>query len=253
MTKSVLTLCACAFAAYALADIAHETIGHGGMCAMLGGQIAYVSTTFDDCSIRSRIIDGAGPAAGIVAAMLLWLWLRVLPPAGRATRAFLCLGFAFAAFWNFGYLIKSGLTDQGDWAFVIAGLKPLLLWHAAIAVAGVLSYWISIRLLAALLAQHLASAEPDAQKPLAFTLAAYIAAAVLASIAALFDPRGVGTILSDALPSSLGAIGLPLAGWFLQRSNPDLRLTASASPAWIVTGAAAAIAFVALLGPGLRF
>ena len=247
------TLCACAFAAYALADVAHEAIGHGGMCAMLGAKIVYVSTTFEDCSIRSRIIDGAGPAAGIAAAMLLWLWLRVLAPASRAARAFLCLGFAFAAFWNFGYLIKSGLTDQGDWAFVIAGLKPPPLWHAAIAVAGVVSYWISIRLLAALLAQHLTSAEPDAQKPLAFTLTAYIAAAVLASIAAFFDPRGPGTILSDALPSSLGAIGLPLAGWFLQRSRPELRLDASASPVWIVTDGVITAAFVALLGPGLRF
>jgi hypothetical protein len=248
----LLTLCACAFAAYALADVAHETIGHGGMCAMLGGKIVYVSTTFEDCRLRSWIIDGAGPAAGIAAAMLLWLWLRILPPASRAARTVLCLGFAFAAFWNFGYLIKSGLTDQGDWAFVIAGLKPLLLWHAAITVAGVVSYWISIRLLAALLAQHLASAEPSAQKPLTFTLTAYLAAAALASIAAFLDPRGPGTILNDALPSSLGAIGLPLAGWFLQRNSPDLRLDASASPVWIITGGAIAIAFVALLGPGLR-
>ncbi len=249
----LLTLCACAFAAYALADIAHETIGHGGMCALLGGEVVYVSTTFEDCSLRSRIIDGAGPATGIAAAMLLWLWLRVLPPASRAARAFLCLGFAFAAFWNFGYLIKSGLTDQGDWAFVIAGLRPLLPWHAAIAIAGVVSYWISIRLLAALLAQHLASPEPAAQNPLAFTLSAYLAAAALASIAAFLDPRGPGTVLNDALPSSLGAIGLPLAGWFLQRNRPDLRLDASASPVWIITGGAVAIAFVALLGPGLRF
>jgi len=255
MAKSVLTLCACALAAYALADVAHETVGHGGMCALLGGKIVYVSTTFEDCSMRSRIVDGAGPCAGIAAALLCWLWLRVLPPAGRAARAFLCLGFAFAAFWNFGYLIKSGLTDQGDWAFVIAGLNPPLLWHAAIAIAGVVSYWFSIRLLTALLTRHLASAEPSPSglKPPAFTLIAYLAAAALASIAASFDPRGPGTILHDALPSSLGAVGLPLAGWFLQRSNPALRLAVPASPAWIIAGGAAAAGFVALLGPGLRF
>ena len=253
MTKSVLTLCACAFAAYALADIAHEAIGHGGMCALLGGRIVYVSTTFEECSIRSWIIDGAGPSAGIEAALLLWLWLLILPPVSRAARAFLCLGFAFAAFWNFGYLIKSGLTDQGDWAFVIAGLNPPFLWHAAIAIAGVAFYWLSIRLLATLLAQHLASPEPSAQKPLAFTLTAYLAAAAIASVAALFDPRGPGAVLHDALPSSLGAIGLPFAGWFLQRSSPGLRLDASASSVWIIAGAATAAAFVALLGPGLRF
>jgi hypothetical protein len=251
--KTMLTLCACAFAAYALADVAHEAIGHGGICALLGARVVYVSTTFEDCSLRSWIIDGAGPCAGIVAALLLWLWLRVLPPVSRAARAFLCFGFAFTAFWNFGYLIKSGLTDQGDWAFVIAGLKPPILWHAAITIAGAVSYWISIRLLATLLARHLASAEPSARKPLAFTLIAYFAAAAFASVAAFFDPRGPGTILQDALPSSLGANGLPLAGWFLQRSSPELRLDVSASPAWIAAGAAAAIAFVALLGPGVRF
>ena len=252
MTRSVLTLCACAFAAYALADIAHETIGHGGMCALLGGKIIYVSTTFEDCSLRSWIVDGAGPSAGVVAALLFWLWLRVLPPGSQTARAFLCLGFGFAAFWNFGYLIKSGLTDQGDWAFVIAGLKPPFLWHAAIAIMGIVSYWISIRLLAALLAQHLASPDPSAQRPLAFTLTAYFAAAALATVAAIFDPRGPGTILNDALPSSLGAIGVPLAGWFLQRDNPHLRLTASASSVWIVAGSAVAAAFIALMGPGLR-
>ena len=252
MAKSVLTLCAFAFAAYALADVAHETLGHGGMCALLGGKIVYVSTTFEDCSMRSRIVDGAGPCAGIAAALLCWLWLRVLPPASGAARVFLCLAFAFAAFWNFGYLIKSGLTDQGDWAFVIAGLKPALLWHAAIAIAGVLSYWVSIRLLAGLLARHLASAEPTAMTPLAFTLIAYAAAAALASAAAFLDPRGSGTVLHDALPSSLGAIGLPLAGWFLQRSSTELRLAVPPSPGWIVAGGAAAAAFVALLGPGLR-
>jgi hypothetical protein len=253
MTKSVLTLCACAFAAYALADIAHETIGHGGMCALLGGKIVYVSTTFEDCSIRSWIIDGAGPVGGIAMALLFWSWLAIAAPASAAGRAFLCLGFGFAAFWNFGYLIKSGLTDQGDWAFVIKGLAPFAAWHAGIAIAGIALYVASIHVLARLLARHLACTGPGALKPFAFSLGAFVAAIFLACAAAYADPRGPGTILSDALPSSAGAVGLPLAGSFLQRDAASLRLAVPASTGWTVAGIAAAAAFVALLGPGLTF
>jgi hypothetical protein len=248
----LITLIAVALAAFAAADVAHETLGHGGMCAALGGHVITVSTTFENCSIRSWIIDGAGPVAGIVMALSFWLWLAAAPPKAAAARAFLCLGFAFAAFWNFGYLIKSGLTDQGDWAFVIKGLEPASVWHAGIAIAGLALYIASIRVLARLLVRHLASTDAGAQTPLAFALTAFVAAIALACAAAAFDPRGTGTIVSDALPSSVGAVGLPLAGSLLQRAAPGLRLAVPTSPAWIVIGFAVAGAFVGLLGPGLR-
>ena len=248
--RRALTPVAIAVAAFALADVAHETLGHGGMCAALGGKIVYVSTTFEDCSIKSAAIDGAGPCAGIAAALLCWLWLSTAPPREAASRAFLLLTFAFAAFWNFGYLIKSGLTDRGDWAYVIAGLKPAPLWHGGIALAGIALYWISLRVLAGLMRRHLGSDE--GMTPTAFSLTAYGAAAIVACVAAYFDPRGPGTILHDALPSSLGAAGLPLAGALLARTSPSLRLAVPPSTVWIAIGAVAGVAFVALLGPGLH-
>ncbi|HEX4861987.1 MAG TPA: hypothetical protein VFV07_12170 [Rhizomicrobium sp.] len=250
--RRILTLAAVAVAAFALADVAHEALGHGGMCAALGAKIVYVSTTFEDCSIRSWIIDGAGPSAGIAAALLCWLWLAAMPPRGAASRAFLLLGFAFAAFWNFGYLIKSGLTGQGDWAFVIEGLKPAPLWHAGITIAGIALYWISIRLLAGMMKRHLESEDATGFSPLAFSLIAYGTAAAVACAGAYFDPRGPATILHDALPSSLGAFGLPLAGALLARTAPNLRVVLPGSFGWIAVGMIAGIAFVALLGPGLR-
>jgi hypothetical protein len=184
--------------------------------------------------------------------LLCWLWLSTAPPRGAASRAFLLLGFAFAAFWNFGYLIKSGLTDQGDWAFVIAGLKPAPLWHALITVAGIALYWASLRLLASMMRRHLGSDEATDWSPLAFSLVAYGAATAIACAGAYFDPRGPATILSDALPSSLGAVGLPLAGALVSRTSPGLRLAVPSSVTWIAAGAVAGNAFVALLGPGLR-
>jgi hypothetical protein len=246
-----ITIAATAVAAFAVADIAHEALGHGGGCVAAGGKIVSVSTTFEECTIRSRIVDGAGPAGGILVAMLVWLWARFLPPRSPATHMFLCFVFAFAAFWNFGYLIKSGLTNQGDWAFVIADWQPPFFWRAAITVTGVVLYALSVRALAALLKRDLDASQGE--MPIMICLTAYIAAIVTACLAASLDPRGPSTILSDALPSSLGALGLPLAGWALQRRIPDARLAIAPSRAWIAGGAIAGAAFVSILGPGLPF
>jgi hypothetical protein len=236
----LLTLVAIAFAAYGFADIAHETLGHGGACLLSGGRSLLVDTTFQDCSLRSRWIDGAGPAMGIAVALSAWLGARRVR--GENLRIFLVLVFAFAAFWNVGYLIKSGLSRTGDWHFLIEGLEPSGAWHIGLAVAGVVLYIAAMRMLAR------AWPTGEGMRSGAFSLIAYGAAAVLAAAAACFDPRGTQTILSDALPSSLGAIGLPLVG--LRRSGD---VAVQPSTIWVAAGLASAAAFVAMLGPGLRF
>jgi len=248
----VVTLLAVACAAYLVADVAHEGLGHGGVCLALGGKLIVLSTTFEDCSIRSRLIDGAGPVIGIVVALLAWAWLRFAPPRASPARAFLCLVFAFAIFWNVGYLVKSGLTDQGDWAYVIKGLEPAATWHAGITIAGIALYLLAMRKLGAVLRRTLAIGTSGIAS-FGFALTALLAAGVLSAAASFFDPRGASTILTDALPSSLGSFGLVWVGWIIGKRSPDLRIALPASPAWIVAGLASAMFFVAVLGPGLRF
>jgi hypothetical protein len=250
---SVVTLLAIACAAYLVADVAHEGLGHGGACLALGGKLILLTTTFEDCSIRSRLIDGAGPVVGIAVALLTWAWLRFTRPASIAARTFLCLTFAFAVFWNVGYMIKSGLTDQGDWAFVIKGLEPSIAWHAALTVLGIVLYALAMRMLSMAIAGNLSAGDAPGQRPLALALTAYLTAGLLSAAAATFDPRGPATILTDALPSSLGSIGLIWVGWIMNKRRPDFRITALRSPAWMVVGFASAAFFVAVLGPGLRF
>jgi hypothetical protein len=249
----VATLIAIAFVAYLVADVAHEAIGHGGMCIALGGHLKLVSTTYEDCSIRSWLIDGAGPVAGIVVALLAWAWLRLAPPHAKSTRLFLSLVFAFAIFWNVGYMLKSGLLDQGDWAFVIAGLQPPIAWHIGLIVLGAFLYATAMRQMAWLMAARLSAGEGQSARPFPFTLIAYLAAGALSAAAALFDPRGSSTIVSDALPSSLGSIGLIWTGFLLQRRLPDFHVALPQSIAWIGVGTISAVFFVAVLGPGLRF
>jgi len=250
---SFVTLLAPACAAYLVADVAHEGLGHGGACLALGGKLILLSTTYADCSIRARLIDGAGPVVGIIVALLAWAWLRFAAPRSRASRFFLCLVFAFAIFWNIGYMIKSGLTNQGDWAFVIKGLEPAAVWHAGLTVLGVVLYGLAMRMLGAAITAKLPTGDAPGRRPLAFALTAYLAAGLLSAAAAFFDPRGPSTILTDALPSSLGSIGLIWVGWIMNKRRPDIRLAIPLSLAWIGAGFAAAIFFVAVLGPGMRF
>jgi hypothetical protein len=245
----IVTLIAVSCAAYLVADIAHETLGHGGACIALGGHLNFVSTTFEDCSIHSRIIDGAGPIGGILAGLLAWAWLKLAPPRGQSGRIFLILLFAFAIFWNVFYLIRSGLTDQGDWAYVIAGLEPAFAWRAAIAVLGLVLYALAMRIVAALMERCQESGE--GATAIATALTAFVAATILAAAAAALDRRSIAPDLVDRLPSALAAFGLVWAAVRLTR--PGLRIALPVSRGWIAAGLLSAILFVAVLGPGLRF
>lgn len=237
---SVLTLIAIACTAYLVADLVHETLGHGGACLASGGKVLLIDTTFEDCSIHSRWIDGAGPITGIAVALLAWLGARKAQAANL--RAFLMLLFAGAIFWNVGYAIKSGLGYTGDWHFLIEGLEPASIWHIGLAVAGVAFYIVGMRMLARIwpTGEGMSSGR--------FAVIAYLTAAALSAAGGYFDPRGAHIVLSDALPSSLAAIGLPLVGL---RQKAQVGITTS--PVWIATGAISVIVFVAILGPGIRF
>jgi hypothetical protein len=250
---SIATLLAITCAAYFVADVAHEGLGHGGACLALGRKLIVLSTTYENCSIRSRLVDGARPVVGIAVALLAWVWLRFASPRSMAARAFLCLTFAFAAFWNVGYMVKSGLTDQGDWAFVITGLEPSAIWHAGLTILGVVLYAVAMRMLSVVIRGSLVSDTASGQRPFAFALTAYLAAGAFSALAAAFDPRGTGTILTDALPSSLGSFGLVWVGGMMNQRRPELRIAVPSSPTWMATGVVLAVFFVAALGPGLRF
>jgi hypothetical protein len=234
-----LTLVCIAFAAYLAADLAHEALGHGGACLAMGGHVLLLDTTFEGCSIKSRLIDGAGPAMGLVVALIAWVWAR----AARANlRVFLSLVFAFAAFWNLAYMLKSGLRYNGDWHFVIEGLAPAAAWHIGLAVLGVVLYIAAMRMLA-----RIWPSGEDMTSP-SFALTAYLAAAALSAAGGALDPKGVSAVLTDALPSSLAAIGLVLVG--MRRTSG---VAVPVSTGWIATGLLSAVLFIAALGPGLKF
>lgn len=249
---SPITLIAIASVAFFVADVAHEGLGHGGACLASGGRMLSLSSTYEQCSVRSRWIDAAGPGVGILVALLAFGWLRWARPRSQNMRSFLCLLFAFAIFWNVGYMVYSGLLHRGDWKFVIAGLEPAAVWRAALVAGGVILYAVAMRTLSALLARHFAEND-EGWRPHTFALVALTAATLLAAVGGTFDPRGRAIIFTDALPSALSSFGLVWVGLVLSRRWPNLRIATPASPTWIGVGFVCAAIFVAVLGPGLRF
>jgi hypothetical protein len=237
---SIATLIAIAWTAYVAADLAHETIGHGGACLASGGKVLLVDTTIEGCSIQSRWIDGAGPVMGIVVALLAWFGGRGTKNANL--RIFLTLLFADAIFWNVGYMVKSGLFYSGDWHFLIAGPEPANVWHIGLTFAGIALYIGAMRMLVRIWPVG------DDTDSTSFAVTAYLAAAALSAAAGYFDPRGPHTILTDALPSSLAAFGLVLTSL-----RAPSRIAITASIPWMAAGLTSAAVFIAVLGPGLKF
>ncbi len=210
-----------------------------------------LSTTYEGCSIHTRWIDAAGPLMGLVVAMLARVWIWVTPPRSQNMRAFLCLLFAFTAFWNVGYLVESGILYRGDWRFVIEGLRPVAVWRAGLVVGGISLYIVAMRTLGALLA---GSFGPGAGwRPQVFGLIALLVASALAAAGGAVDPRGSAIMLTDALPAALSSFGLVWVGFIVHRRLGSLRIETSPSPVWIVTGIFCTVVFIGVLGPGLRF
>ena len=248
---SIITLLAIACTAFFVADLAHEGLGHGGACVALGGKMLSLSTTYEDCSIRSRWIDAAGPVMGLVISLLAWSWLRLAAPRSSNLRAFLCLLFAFTGFWNVGYLVESGILYRGDWRFVIEGLEPVMAWRAGLVIGGVVFYIVAMRVLGAVMTGNFGAG--TGWRPQIFGLIALLVASALAIAGGALDPRGSGIILTDALPAALSSFGLVWIGLEVHRRVGTLRIDTPTSPGWIVTGLICAVIFVAVLGPGLRF
>lgn len=58
-----LTVAALGLLAMCLVTFAHEAVGHGGVCLLLGGHIRLLTSSVFRCDISSRWVDAGGPGA----------------------------------------------------------------------------------------------------------------------------------------------------------------------------------------------
>jgi hypothetical protein len=215
VTKSrvdVPTLCALSATAFVAACVSHEVLGHGLACVATGGAVKVLTSVYFECSAGLPIIDASGPSMNLAIALGAFIVLGQGAKSASA-RTFLALLVAFSGFWGAGYFLFSGVTNTGDWAFVLQdlSLEPRWLWRIVIVILGTWLYGLTLRLVAPVLPRGPA------------LLAAYLSAGVVACASTLFYSGATGPAMLEAAQESLVAsLGLLYLAFARPRSPSSL-------------------------------
>lgn len=252
------TIAAVAIPAFALQSFVHEVLGHTVTAWLTGTRIILNSSTAMQTQGGGRIIPASGPLANLFFGALGYVWLRRVPQFS-SVRLFLWL-FTFAnLFIGTGYILFSGVTNFGDAAFVIAGLKPIWLYRAALIVFGVLGYRFSVWLAARDtfgLVRNGSIAPEDFHRA---CYAACISGSALYVAASILNPVSRSLILYDGVSAACGiTVGLLLLPPIVDRyarTLPDANTPGAPMPfsvAWTIVASLSAALFLIFLGHGIR-
>jgi hypothetical protein len=253
-----LTLVALGIVAFVVADVTHEGLGHGLATLAVGGTPVMLTTCyFSTSGSLSRWIPAAGGIANVVAGLLSALALRFLRSSGPHLRYFLTLVVAFNLLFAVSYPAYSGIAAFGDWAAVISGLSPAWLWRVLLVVFSVVSYYLSLQLIAVEMRPFCGSNAPESLARLRrMTLIPFLAALAAAALGGALNPAGWIVIFTAALPAAAAAFGLTLVDHFQAVSAGNSPFAAGAvtrSVGWILAAAAVLAFFVGVVGPGIKF
>lgn len=144
-----LTVCAISVLAAILANILHEGVGHGLVTLLTGAHSGLLTTVAWSSAYDSRLVAAGGTLVNLAAGLVLWVALRSAKSASPPVRYFLLVGCAFNLFTGTGYFLFSGVTNFGDWAQVIGGLRPQWLHRVLLVMIGVAAYYGAVRVVGA--------------------------------------------------------------------------------------------------------
>jgi len=197
-----------------------------------------------------------GPAGNMTWAGLCFLAQRLIHGAAPRLRLFLWATMSFSLFWEFGYVIKCGVTGHGDWMALIEGLTPARVWQALMLIVGLVLYRAAISLTSSELHFVVSTKTPQWRSHTIFLLLALCGAGgMIACAGASFDPRGrIEVLNSGALSSFASWVGLLFvpSRFPLYPEKDAVAGPLPRSISLILLAAAAAVFFVVILGPGIR-
>jgi hypothetical protein len=257
-TDDALTLVALGTLAFIIADVTHEALGHGLATWAVGGQPVLLTTSyFSSSGSSSRWIPAGGGIANIIVGGLFVLALRASRVLSPHVRYFFMLIIAFNLLFAAAYPLYSGVAAFGDWAAVISGLSPAWLWRILLVAFSLMSYYLSLLLLAVKMRPFCGSETPEALARLRrITLIPFLAALVAACLAGALNPRGWTNILTAAAPAAAAAFGFTQLDHFSDTRSSTLSVLnegpITRSWGWIAVAVAVLIFFVGILGPGVK-
>jgi preprotein translocase subunit SecG len=249
----LLTLVAISAVALMFSTMLHEGIGHGLLAMLTGATSGTLSTVAWSSDFDSRLVAAGGTLVNLAAGVVFWLALRAARNRSSSLRFFLFIGCAFNLFTGTGYFFFSGVTNFGDWAAVIAGMQPYWLWRAGLVLVGVALYYGAMVVVGTSLVRYLGVGITEARFR-RLTVVPYVTALMLEAIAGIRNPVGIRLVFESALAATAGAnCGLLFMQHYLPKSvvrGPESGLIRR-SYGWIVVGAALALGFILILGPGV--
>lgn len=257
------TLLAVAVSVYAVVNVAHEGLGHGGACLLVGGQPLALNAVYFECG-EDALSAGAGrlvSAGGTLVNLVLGAagaWRLARGHARGWWRYALWLFTTLNLLQATGYWLFSGLGNVGDWAAVTAGIEPHALARVALAVAGGLGYTLAIHYALRSLAPALGPGPARVGRARQLTLLPYLAGGCLYVGAGLLNPLGMKLVLISAAAASFG--GASALAWMSALLRHEARFPPGQadqplprSLAWLAAGALVAVLFVAVLGRTVTF
>jgi hypothetical protein len=143
---SNLKLISIAAVAFITACIAHEVVGHGGACLIVGKRIQLLTSVYFRCEDSGSFVDMAGPFANLMAGLFCFIALKNLNLSVER-RYFITLTMAFNLFWLSGCLVEPMLSKHSDFAYFLANMQIHPGWLGALTfgLIGVISYWLTIK------------------------------------------------------------------------------------------------------------
>ena len=255
--SNLLTVIAIAIIAYAADDTVHELIGHGTIALFLKIKILAIATVGLQTAESNRLVAAAGAVANVVAGVIGLLLVR-RSHGSASWRYFLWL-FGFLNLMNgTGYLMASALLNSGDWAVVIAGLQPPLLWRGGMGLIGLCLFAASIRWATTTMIAMIREGSVNPRDIARLTVPAYFAGGFLFVVASVFNPYGRAFILPSGAGASFGiTFGLLLipgmvknAAYRHQEAEQEPASLAF-SKSWIFAGALVGAIFIGIFGRGI--
>ena len=247
--------------AYMLGNVLHEGAGHGGACLLVGAKPLVLSSVHFECSLDRRLVMAGGTLVNLLAGASFFALGRCTGRSYPRLKYFFWISMTVNLFAGTGYFLFSGIGGIGDWGDFIQGLGPQWLWRIGLTIFGAVTYLFAARISLLELRPLIGSTkEQRYRRAVRLSAIPYFAGGILMCIAGALNPKGMILILISAAASTFGGTsGLMWSTNWLNRGTmipygpPTEPLPIHRSWPLIVAAGAIAIAFIAVLGPSVRF
>lgn len=260
MRIDLVTVGSIAVVAYLISVFTHEALGHGVAALLVGAHVKQLTSVDLDASSvggwGDRFVDAAGCLAQFILGGVLLVISRWRPPAQANARYFVWLLAHLNLFVPAGYLMALSFASFGDWNAFVQGLPNAFLWRLGFTVLGVALSFATLFSAVRGLDPFLGRESPlRKRRGFALTLTPYLVGGVVHTLAGTLNPVSPVLILISAAAGSFGGtFFLAWSGFWVRGARddtPEIPLTPTRSPLWIVLGVIALLIHVLVLAPGL--